>query len=1361
MVAIDTDDGRIRSPRAVFAERFGELHAAAGNPTLRRVATAAENRMRAARGNRPGGASAQRISDWKAGRNVPARFESLLPVVLSLVELAGKAGNPLPRELADPAEWQRLWREATSWNPEEDTEAACPYPGLRAYAAEQRSLFFGRTRAVAELTDAVRSATGITAVIGASGAGKSSLLAAGLAPALGDWQITTLTPGAHPYEALLEALGGPATEQQPEAIGQPTEGDEQPERTKLPAPEPSDGGVALAVLAARNDGVRRLVIVDQLEELFTACADERERELFLSVLDGCAGRADDPVAVVVALRADFYAHCLNHLILQDALEHRGYLLGPLRMDELSQAVSGPARAVGLELEPGLEELITSELCGAGDHHGRRTYDPGALPLLSHVMAATWQHREGRRLTIAGYRRAGGVVGSVAETAEYAWNELTSAQQRAARDLLLGLVTVSQDARDTRRTVPRDELLRRTDAHEDATAALELLARTRLITLDADAVTLTHEIVLTAWPRLRTWIDEDRVGYLIRQRLETDAAEWAAQERDPALLYRGSRLQSARDHADPPPVGPLAQEFLTRSATAVSATRRRSRGLRAALAVLGVGLLVVGFGLYSQLRLADQRDADSQFAAVLAAADRVQHTDPSLAAQLNLAAWQLRPGDSTVRSRLLQSQATPLVTVTPAHTDAITQIAFQPAVHTLASLDTAGNLRLWDTADPKHPRARGPQLTGIEGVVLDTTARLMVTSSRPESADGGTRGTNPFVTLWDIVDPATPRRLTQVPMTSLDAQLALSPDGRTLVTMGWDEFTLWDIGNPAAPVPRAARTLPVSDSYGGAGTVRFSPDGRLLARANREGSPSLNSVQLWDVSQPNNPTLLAPAFAITPESAGQTGVVDLEFRPDSAVLAVGITPESGSHGVAQLWDLADPGHPRLASSREIDRGSMTALAFAPDGRTLAVAVGESVAVWNVTDPADPALLVDDLAVTAGSCHSAVDDHRYECLPEPRTVAFTTDGRSVLAGTSTGDIHTWSLPTALTATVPGSDEISGFAANGTELAVGLANRDTATLWDIRNLQAPRTITQYRFRAGLGSSQLSSDGTLLLTMDIDRGTVTVLDVTDPAAIHARGTWTFPDPSAFRYWNISPDFRTAVTIDAQQMMQLWDLTDPSHTTPLGAAVPLTENGTFSFGADGKSMIETSAARTPEQVTTLWSLADRSHPSRVADLLRVPESDGASVVIAPDLRTMVVSEKGSVQAWDIGDPHRIRKLGGALTGKLPAAEAVSFTPDSQRLLARGSDGAVQLWDFTDRAHPTQTAALTSTAGYGGTGAAMSLGNNYLAAITTEGTLALWDLDTQHAIDRICSITGEFWTRDLWHRYVPQLPYSEPCRTGS
>ncbi|MVU77650.1 hypothetical protein GPX89_10405 [Nocardia sp. ET3-3] len=1319
MVAGDIGADPPRSPRAAFAQRFTELYAAAGNPTLRRVANAAEERMRAARGTRPGGASAQRISDWKAGRNVPARFESLLPVVLTLAELARKTGAPAPRPLADPAEWQRIWQEATSWNPQEDTEAACPYQGLRAYGPEHRTLFFGRTRAVGEIAAMVRSAAGIIALVGASGAGKSSLLAAGLGPELTDWEITTLTPGAHP-------------------------------------------SLAEDALAARADGPRRLVIVDQFEELFTVCDQEHERELFLKALDACARRTDDPIAVVIALRADFYAHCLNYLILQDALEHRGYLLGPLRMDELSQAVSGPARAVGLDLEPGLEELITTELCGAGDHHDRGTYDPGALPMLSHVMAATWQHREGRRLTIAGYRQAGGVVGSVAETAEYAWNELSSDQQTAARTMLLGLVTVSQDARDTRRTVPRDELLARTGDHENATAALELLSRTRLVTLDADAVTLTHEIVLTAWPRLRDWIDEDRVGYLIRQRIETDAAEWVAQDRDPSLLYRGNRLQNAREHADPPPVGPLAQEFLARSVGLAGTSRRRSRRLRAVLALLGVGLLVLGIGLYAQIRLSDQRRADNEFAAILLAADRAQRSDPSLAAQLNLIAWRLRPGDPTVRSRLLQSQATPLLSVTPGHTESITRIAYRPAARTLVSLDLDGDLRVWDTIDPKHPRQLGQQLSDIGEVAVDPTARLLATAPAASVVSHVQTPPKPIVTLWDTSNAASPRQIAQLPTDSGQLGLAFGPDGRTLATMTWDRLTLWDVSNPTAPIQRATRELHGSAGFG---ALHFSPDGRLLARIDRlerKGTTPLDSVELWNVADPGAPTPLAPGFATTAESAVTGGIQDLSFRPDSALLAVGMTPESGSHAIVQLWDIADPAHPRLASGREIDHGGLSALDFAPDGHSLAAAVGKAVTVLNVTDPADPTVLVDGLAVSPATCRFKLGDapeDRFTCYPSPRALAFTGDGRGLIAGASTGDLHTWSLPPALTPTRPGSKDVSRFEANGTELAIGSASPRSTALWNVRNPQAPELITEYNTDPGTDSTLLAPDGSTLLELDMAHSTMTTVDLSDPAAPHSRGAWTFPGPKSLRLWSISDDFRTVSTVDEHHSVQLWDLTDPLRPAALGGPIQLPDNAQFDFGPDSKTMIETVTSGTgdnAESVTTLWSLADRSHPSQVAELMRTRASDKNPITFAPDMRTMVVSANGTMQPWDISDPRAPRRLGHPIATKLPAPGGAFFTLDSRTLFVLGFDNVLRLWDFTDRDHPSELATLTPTSGYAD-GSTLAPGDNLLAALTADGTFALWDLDTQHAIDRICEVTGTFWTEDLWKQYLPSLPYHPYC----
>ncbi|MEC3954911.1 WD40 repeat domain-containing protein [Nocardia sp. CDC153] len=1360
-----TEDDQIGSPRALFARRFAELYEAAGNPTLRRVATAAENRMRAAQGTRPGGASAQRISDWKAGRNVPARFESLLPVVLTLIDLARKSGRPLPRHLADPKEWQRLWQSATTWNPDADSEPPCPYPGLTAYDGHNRTLFFGRTRATTELTDLVRTATGIVVLIGASGAGKSSLLAAGLIPALPDWETTLFTPGADPLAALRRAIAettnataaaaehtaaksaDPITKpaDHPDADSTDRAATEQSGRAVADAVDvESDSAAEPTALAPRVDGPRRLLVIDQAEELFTTCGSDREREDFLALLNTCATRADDPIAVVLALRADFYAHCLDHLVLQDALEHRSYLLGPMRTDELAQAISGPARAAGLELEPGLEELVITELCGAGDHHGRRTYDPGALPLLSHVMAATWQHREGRRLTTTGYRKAGGVVGSVAETAEHAWNELSPAQQSAARDLLLGLVTVRRDARDTRRPALRSDLLARAANPADATAALELLSHTRLITLDADAVTLTHEIVLTAWPRLRTWIDEDRVGYLVRQRLESDAAEWAAQHRDPSLLYRGTRLRNALDNVDPPPVGPLAHEFLAAADAASRKSRNRSRRTTGILAILGVGLLVLAFGVYSQNRLADQRRDDKNFAAVLAQADRVHQTDPSLAAQLNLIAWRMRPGDNDVRSRLLQSQIDPLVTVTSAHPQQVVQLAYQPNAKVLVSLASDRGLRLWDSTDTRHPRQLGKQLDRVDGVAVGP-ANLMATTAVQEAP-----GT---VTLWDIADPAIPRQLATLPNLPESGPLrtAFTADGHTLAVETRTHLMLWSVGDPRAPVLTAMRTLPASG--GAPGEIRFSPDGRLLALVALDLTANTAAVQLWNVANPANPTLLTPALDAPAEL-----VLAIDFSPDSTMLAVGSSEETrvsddSAIGV-RLWDVRDAAHTRPLATLDTGSRLLRALVFSPQGDTLAVSGNRGSSVWNITDPANPTRLIDQLPMSPSLCHFG--QLSSQCIGGPDTLAFAPDGRTLAAGGYSGDIQIWSLPSAVLAEPVGAGPSPAYAANGNRLA-NVTGSGRVVLWDVRDPTLPTRIGEYRAESVTPAVRLSADGNTLLVFDMLSARVRTVDLTDPAHPRTLGDWTLATPKSQRIATISRSNRLMATVGSDSF-QLWDLSDSTRPQPIGTPRPLGESGSAFFGADDSTLI---LYRMPGEqgrqqlIAELWNITDPTRPQLVSELLNRPATVIDTVGITPDQKTLVDTSNERIQLWDITAPSKPVRLGDPFTAHtVPIVPFVSTDP--RTLFTVGVDGTLQRWDLSDRAHPKLITALAQSVSYSWN-AALAPDRRHIASASTDGTLHLWDLDEQHAVDRICALTGTMWTEDLWHRYLPQLPYHPPC----
>ncbi|WP_067698249.1 nSTAND1 domain-containing NTPase [Nocardia jejuensis] len=1369
-----TDD-HTRSPRALFAQRFAELYEAAGNPTLRRVATAADTRMRAAQGNRPGGASAQRISDWKAGRNVPARFESLLPVVLTLVELARKRGAPLPHTLADPKQWQRLWHTATTWNPEDDTESACPYLGLTSYRPENHALFFGRTRSTTELITLLREATGMVAVIGASGAGKSSLLAAGLVPALPDWEITTFAPGAHPLTALHTAIGSRSTtaESAPDVLSQP----DRAERTAcdgrtgpddrtahdVAADDTSRGAGIADGLAPRVEGRRRLLIIDQFEELFTTCADEHEREEFLATLDRCATRADDPLAVVIALRADFYAHCLNYLVLQRTLEQRSYLLGPMRMDELAQAISGPARAAGLELEPGLEELVITELCGAGDHYGRRSYDPGALPLLSHVMSATWQHREGRRLTTAGYRKAGGVVGSVAETAEYAWNELTSAQQQAAEVILLALVTVGQDARDTRRTGQRHELLGRVEDHQDADAALELLSRTRLITLDADTVSLTHEVVLTAWPRLRHWIDEDRVGYLVRQRLEADAAEWAAQERDHSLLYRGTRLRNAREHARSTPVGPLAAAFLTASTTTRNRTRRRSSRAKAMLALLGVALLVLGFAVYSQVRITDRQRDDSRFNAVLAEADGLAHSNPSLAAQLYLIAHQLRPENSDANTRVLRTQNMPLAAANPAHSNGIRAVA-RGKGDLLASLSWDRELKLWDVAEALHPRQLGDPINGITKVAINATGDLMATSS-----GGGD------IRIWDLRVPATPRQLTSLPHTVGDEALDLqfAGDGRTLIVVEIDRLIPWSLSDLGAP-----RALAPYVIYPGMSTRKMttpphlavSSDGRILAISRDAGLDSdhvTESVQLLRLASDGSVITVLMDRLETPE----VSINSIAFSPDGRTLAVGAANETARSlngtTMVQLWEISDPVHAHRSGTVSEAGFVQGSLAFSPDSRILAAATADGIGMWNVTEPSSPGLMTNELS--SGKTLCRIGRATTPCGGSMGDFVFTSDGRALLEGSAGGEIRTWSPPPSVLTKQAGYVTAPTFDATGNRM-VTVSGDGRIAVWDIRNRLSPNRTGEFRLPPLFYGAHLSPDGNTLVitTTDTDEwpGSMTTLalDLSDPARIHLLADWT-PSLGPAQSLSFSSDWRILATLDIDRTIRLWDLSDRTRPRPIGpgfAKEPTTLTQ-VAFGKDDTTLLvqqrNWGGDESGSLVVSRWDISDTTNPRRTGEVLR-NDSDEAGQMNAyftPDRRTMVIANYGNIEVWDISDPGKTEALGSPITAHDLSVGSVDFSQDGKTMLTSSVDGAVQLWDFSDRTRPERKDGAIQETGSASSTVLFHPSGRLLAGGGSDGMIRLWDLDEQHAIDRICAITGKMWTPELWRRYLPEVDYRPPC----
>ena len=256
----------------------------------------------------------------------------------------------------------------------------------------------------------------------------------------------------------------------------------------------------MTALADLATGSRPALVVDQCEETFTLCSDPRERSAFLAALVEHARAAP----LVLSFRADHLADIVAFPAFARSVEQGMYLLGALEEPDLRAAIEGPARAGGFMLEAGLVDVLIAEVAD----------QPGALPLLSHALSETWVRREGRTLTLDGYRETGGVRSAVAQSAESVYARFGVPEQVVFRDLLMRLVGPGSTGEPVRRRMPRRLVV--TDPQHDA--MVELLVGSRLVTTDDGVVELAHEALARAWPRLQDWLADDVDGQRILHHL---------------------------------------------------------------------------------------------------------------------------------------------------------------------------------------------------------------------------------------------------------------------------------------------------------------------------------------------------------------------------------------------------------------------------------------------------------------------------------------------------------------------------------------------------------------------------------------------------------------------------------------------------------------------------------------------------------------------------------------------------------------------------------------------------------------------------------------------------------------------------
>jgi WD40 repeat protein/DNA-binding SARP family transcriptional activator len=1230
---------------------------------------------------------------------------------------------------ADVVDLQELGasQEQPSGEDAEDPLArvVCPYKGLSRYEPDDAGFFFGRERLVAELVTHLVGA-GLVGVVGPSGSGKSSLVRAGLLPALADgvlpgsdrWRQVLVRPGEHPMRALAEVgdhPGAPADAGQSSASGDRGTGDNH---------SLSGAGAGTPLLRQLAGQERVLLVVDQFEEAFTICRDAAERARFLAALAEAA-QADNQVSVVVAVRADYYGHCAADPRLAGLLAANHLLVGPMDEGELRRAIELPARRAGLQLEPGLADAMISEVAD----------EPGGLPLLSCALLESWQHRQGRTLTLAAYQQAGGVRGAVARLAERAWLGLAPDEQAVARRILLRLAGPGEGEGVVRRRVPLDEV---TPTHDELSrAVLGALVDQRLLSVGEDSVEVAHEALLREWPRLRGWLEEDVQGRALHRHLIGAAREWDRSGREPGELYRGARLTGALDWAatHDTDLNELEREFLQagraaaeqevadarRRAEREARTSRRLRGQLAGLAGVLVLALVAG-GLALSLR------GRAEHQALVADARRLG-AQALLEDELDRSLLLARQGialDDSVETRsdllaaLLRSPAAKAV-LRGGDLDGIGQgLGLSPDGRLLAAGDGGGRVAIFDLRTRRllekgfqgHHAMVGDLEFSPDGSLLAVPAKGEVSRTLP---------------IWDVHGGKARQQLSLT-----DDQYVMgekfSPDGRTIVALSEPDspdpdhrpafLTRWNV--------TSGRRLmgPVRISSQSGDTLLTSPDGaRLIVVNGREtlvlAARTYRLLRRFPHKQAQPRTFAAAlrptdgrTLALWPDN-GPIEFLDLVSgrrrtggRPEGGAWSIRFSPNgttlaTGGDDSVKLWDVASG---QLRETFQGHEARVGGLRFSVDGRTLYSSGSKSVIAWDLegtsrlgrpypifTGPIPPGF-----GGNPGGEHALAISADGALLAAP--LAMAPDKVALL------DLH--SQRQARRTLTPGVGRISSmaFSPNGNQLAVSGEDAPAPVLLDVNSGRVQERMIGGGHRRGVYSMIFAPDGTRLVTGD-DFGTQAIVwDTKTGQLIRRLQDPTTNDETVAVAVGWSPDGSTVVTGGGQGKLLLWRATDWRQLGMLPADTSWVLCVTFS--PDGSLL---AAGGVGERQVTLWNVASRKLVGRLPH----PNFVG-SVAFDPAGRTLATSaEDGKVRLWDLASQRQIgRPLPGAENGSGMTGNVSAFDPSG----------------------------------------------NHLIALSDSGAPFVWNMNPDRWKQQACAVVGRSLTREEWTELLPDRRYQPACR---
>jgi WD40 repeat protein len=1146
-----------------------------------------------------------------------------------------------------------------------------PYKGLRAFESADAADFFGREALTERLVERLGEGARFLAVVGPSGSGKSSVVKAGLLPALrrgrmpgsDRWFVVEMVPGTHPLDELEIGLLRVSADRPPSLMEQL----QRDERGLLRA-------ARLAVPAADGE---LLLVIDQFEELFTGHADRAEAEHLLRILHAAALDAQSRVRIVITLRADFYDRPLMHPDFGRLMQLRTEVVLPLSETELAEAVRKPAERAGAELEPGLVEAIVADV----------KEQPGALPMLQYALTELFERRDGRVLTKAAYEATGRVSGALARRAEAVFAGLDEAEQVAARQLFLRLVMLGEGTEDTRRRTMHAELKALDVDQQALDAAVQAFGRSRLLLFDRDPATraptleVAHEALLREWRRLREWLDDSRADVRMQRLLGVAAREWMHAKRDASFLLRGTRLaqfegwasassvalaqdertyleassadrqareaeEEARHRRELIAAQQLAEAERRRAAVQAESARRLRRGALglAGLALVAVVLAVVAFQARStaqQERDNARRAAAVNHSLVLAAdAQKTLETgDTDLALTLAFEAARLEAPPPEVTRTLMGVALGPGTrAVFKGHGSAVRSVAFsrdgrygasgscaQPGAKTTCS---AGELIVWDLSARAETHRFKVHAGWINAVAFGADGKSVLSAS----SDG--------TLLLTDADTGQMLRRFEGHSGGVNA-LAVSLDGSAAVSGAEDgAVILWDVRTGAV-----RRRL--MGHKGAVTSVAFGPPCPSSAAPCRQtvlsGSADKNLI-LWDAAAGT------PLRTIAGHTDKVVGV---------AYLADGQRALSVSEDLSmRMWDLQTGAETR----REAFGTTPRSLVVTPDGRTAVKQYGPGVQLWDVDDWHQAQMLTG---------HSA----------PPGALAVSPDQRFVLSGSDDKTLRLWNMkgqgevfrlrspnpfPVAVAVSRDGRHLLSGGIGGG-------------ALWDVERASLLRRFPM-DYQVSPGAAALSPDGRYALIGTTgsqmgkpDKTELRLFDVASGEVVRSLVGHKIP----VRTVAFGPDGRVALTGSQGPDLAggsrnlvgeliLWDV-------GTGQAIrrfDTTKDSTsIAFSMDGRRAITGSAGKPPFG-PILWDV-ETGKEIRHFEGHQVPVF---AVAFGPGDRTVLsASGDASVSQSDTETGAVVRRF----TSHRSAVWALATSADRRYVLSAGNDGAVIEWDLT------------------------------------------------------------------------------------